>query len=399
MKNIIKSILSIGIIVVISFLVTKSYYKNTEVNILNENINCKLKYKGLKNARDFTVDSRGNYYIAYKNTIQVIENSGKSYDVLKKKDLNISSIEYYKDYLYIASSDKIYSYNLRNKRIKVIVEDIPNLGDYPHSLIKIKNDYLFVTIGSATNSSVVGSDNLWLKKTPFFCDVSPKRLVLSGLNFGDKKTAPFSSYGTRNIRGQVVPEHFPGNSSIVIYNLKTGNTETFAYGIRNFKGIDFNSKGKVIVSIGGMEDRGDRPVKGDTDYIYEISKDRWYGFPDYSGGDPVTSPRFKGKNNKPLSFVLDKHPSTNPPAPLYQHKKINNLGTLAVDKKGAILSKDTIFFYDKCKNSLYSLDLSGVLKEEINFNKGNIKNVKIVGKNLIVLDNNQGYLYIINRRI
>ena len=41
-----------------------------------------------------------------------------------------------------------------------------------------------------------------------------------------------------------------------------------------------------------MLDTTVRGIKNDRDYIYEINGDRWYGWPDYSGGDPITSPRF-----------------------------------------------------------------------------------------------------------
>ncbi|MCS4466156.1 PQQ-dependent sugar dehydrogenase [Clostridium botulinum] len=173
--------------------------------------------------------------------------------------------------------------------------------------------------------------------------------------------------------------------------------ETYAWGIRNFKGIAFNSKGKILASVGGMEFRGERPVKGDRDYIYEINKGTWYGWPDYSGGDPINSPRFKGKGNKPVGFVLDKHPSTNPPAPLYQHKALNSLGTIAVDHTGDIFSKDSIIFYEKNEKALYSLDDLGIIKKEVEFEKANIQSIKIINENLIVLDNNKGYLYIINK--
>ncbi|MCS4474055.1 hypothetical protein JQ031_14670 [Clostridium botulinum] len=53
---------------------------------------------------------------------------------------------------------------------------MPNVGDYNKSLILINDDYLYLTVGAATNSAVVGKDNKWLSSSPFFCDVSPSLL-------------------------------------------------------------------------------------------------------------------------------------------------------------------------------------------------------------------------------
>lgn len=77
---------------------------------------------------------------------------------------------------------------------------------------------------------------------------------------------------------------FPGNASLIKLTLSNNNIETFAWGLRNINGMNVNSEGKIFAVVGGMEDRGLRPVKGDYDYIYEIQEGKWYGWPDYSGG-------------------------------------------------------------------------------------------------------------------
>ncbi|EJO5345999.1 PQQ-dependent sugar dehydrogenase [Clostridium botulinum] len=398
MKKVIKYICVICLIGILSFIISKHYYTNDKVRIYNDKLNYILKYKGLKGARDFVLDAEGNYYIAFQNKIQFIDMKGKSYDILKKDSLNINSLAYKDKYLYFTSNNELYCYNIEKNKEKVLINNLPNMGDYNQSLILIKDDYLYLTVGAATNSAVVGKDNTWLSISPFFSDVSPYPIVLNGKKFGKEGTGAFSTYGTKSVRGQRVGDHFPGNSSVVIYNLKKHEMETYAWGIRNFKGIDFNSKGKILATVGGMEFRGERPIKGDRDYIYEINKGIWYGWPDYSGGDPINSPRFKGKDNKPVSFVLDKHPSTNPPAPLYQHKTLNSLGSIAIDCTGDMFSKDSIIFYEKNEKALYSLDDLGIIKKEAEFEKANIKNIKINNKKLIILDNNRGNLYIISKK-
>lgn len=388
---------TIGFIVILATMAftlfsMKSSLKEYRVTVKDEGIKSQIQFKGLRNAVDFTQDRQGNYYVAFKDRVQYIDKFGTAYNVFTNKKLSITSLDYSNEVLYYAAGTKVYSFDLVSRENKEIIKNIPNYGDYSNSLIKINGEYLFVTIGSATNSGVVGPDNQWLDEYPQNHDITPKSITIKGINFSEGKTGAFVSYKTRNIKGQIITEHMPGNSSILIYNLKTGAEETFAWGIRNMKGIDFTSDGKMLVTVGGMEDRGLRPVSGDSDYIYQIKKKSWYGFPDYTGGDPVNSPKFKGINNKNIPFILDKHPTTNPPAPIYQHSAVDSLISLTIDKKGILGEKDCIYFYERNDNSIYSLNKVTSLKEKVNFgNSTYISSMKFFRK-LIVLDSKNGYL-------
>ncbi|WP_138206085.1 hypothetical protein [Haloimpatiens lingqiaonensis] len=393
MKKFLKWVMVIIILVVFSFNISK-YVNNNRIDIKfsDQNLNYSLFFKGLDGARDFCV-SKEEYYIAYKDKIQVIKKNGDSYYLFKNKNLNITSLELYEDKLYYSSGKTVCEYSIKNNISKVLIDNLPNFGDYSNSKIKISGNYLYVSIGSATNSGVVGEDNTWLKEHPYNCDILPKTSIVKGKNFGKEKTGAFVPYGTSNINGQIIPGHFPGNGSMVIYNLKTGNLENFAWGIRNIKGLDFNSENKLIAIIGGMEERGLRPVKGDVDYIYIIKKGMWYGWPDYSGGDPINSPRFKGKNGEKIGFLLDKHPSTNPPAPLYQHETLNTLGDIAVDKKGVLGYKDAIYFYDTKEMKICNLNKNLVLKDMIFINGSEKIALKFSEAGLNILDRKRGALW------
>lgn len=401
MKKLVKILFVIAIII-LSGIMLKSYFYKThskiKIEIKDVTLSCNLKYRGLKGAVDFVKDEKGNYYIAYKNSIQVIKTQGQSYDVLKDSNLNIYSLDYYKGNLYYSSGDKVYCYSLQNNKNSILISGMPNYGDYKDSLIRVKDGYIYISIGAATNSSVIGEDNVWVKNNLYAHDVTPADIVLKGVNFGKENRGAFQSYNTQSVQGQVIPKHFPGNASIITYNLSQGSSDTFAWGIRNVKGMDFTSEGKLICTVGGMENRGSRPIIGDNDYIYQIKKGVWYGWPDYSGGDPVTSPKFKSIKNSPLQFVLAVHPSTNPPAPLYQHKTVGTMGALAVDKEGVLNKKNCIFFWDNLDNMIYSFKGIGSPMDEINFNgKVKISSMKIFNKELLILDENNGYLYSIDK--
>jgi hypothetical protein len=396
MRNVFKAGIVVCIFLVL-FLLFKGFYSQADITIKADKLNWAVRYKGVKNAIDFTVDKQGGFYIAYMDKIQYIDNSGKSYDILRDKKLNIVSLDYKENKLYFISGTKVISYDLNNKEQKVLLYNLPNYGDYKDSLLRIKGNELYISIGAATNCGVAGSDNIWLADNPFNYDITAKDVTIKGRNFGNEKTGAFVPYRTGNIAGQIIPGHFPGNASIINYNLVSGAAETYAWGIRNVKGMSFNSEGKLITAVGGMEDRGLRPVKGDVDYIYEIKKSLWYGWPDYSGGDPLTSPRFKGENNTRLSFILDNHPTTNPPAPMYIHRSLSTIGTMDVDVKGALSDKDCIYFYDTRDNMIYGLTKAGVLSEKVLFKpETRLTSLKIVNSSMFALDSSQGVLYSIN---
>ncbi|MBX4258860.1 hypothetical protein KTC96_14155 [Clostridium estertheticum] len=388
---------TIGFIIILALMAfalfsLRSSFKEYRVTVKDGSIKTQILYKGLNNSVDFTKDNEGNYYIAFKDRIEYIDKSGKAYNIFVNKKLNITSLDYNNKILYYASGKNVYSYNLISKGSKEIIKNIPNYGDYNNSLVRINGDYLFVTIGSATNSGVVGLDNKWLDNYPQNYDITPKSITIRGMDFGGIKTGAFVPYQTRNIKGQIITQHIIGNSSVIIYNLKTGAQGNFAWGIRNMMGIDFNSEGKVLVTVGGMEERGLRPVKGDSDYIYQIKKNAWYGFPDYSGGDPISSPKFRDSFNKTIPAILDNHPTINPPAPIYQHKSVGSLISLAIDRAGKLGDKDCIYFYEKNDNSIYSLNKNSALKEKVNFGEvAYISSMKFFD-DLIILDSKNGYL-------
>jgi hypothetical protein len=387
------------ILIIAVFLIVSIYFfnicrNNIDIKSSDSRITNNILYKGLEGSTDFTVDDKGNYYISFKNEIQFINSSGKSFVILKDNNLNIYSLEYFNKKLYFSSDRNIYCYDIEGKKNRVIINDLPNYGDYKNSLIKINDNKLYVTIGAATNSGVVGKDNLWEQVNSIACDLSPFKLIMNGEGFGTNKTGAFVPYNTKNVKGQVISGHYPGNSSIIEYNISSGKNITFAWGIRNVTGLDFDSNNRLYSIVGGMEPRGLRSVNGDTDYIYEIEKDKWYGWPDYSGGDPIISPRFKDNSNKKIEFIIKEHPSVSPPAPFFQYNSLGVLKTLAIDKVGIFGEKDSIYFCNIKDNILYKLNKFGNVNMLVSLGRDKyIENIKFIKDQLIILDSKNGFLY------
>lgn len=393
MSKYIKFIIAFVMLVAAALLV---YFieKSRSYDIKDTTFSIDVKYKGLMNARDFAIDENNNFYIAYKEKIQFIDSSGKSFDIIKDSNYDINALTYKKGKLYFTSGTKVIMCDLIGKNTKDIVVNLPNFGDNKESLITIINDKLYISIGSATNAGVVGKDNEWINNFPYNYDISPIDLILTGKNFGNEKTGAFTMYGTKSISAQVIPKHEPGNASILEYDISTGKCTTFASGIRNVKGMDFSCEGALIVTLGGMEPVGLRPIFGDSDYIYEIDKGKWYGWPDYSGGDPVTSPKFKGDKKSSVDFILQKHPDSMPPAPMYQHKSLGTLSVLAIDRQSILGLKDSIYFYDNGENCLYEFANKKAVNKKVDFSsKHKIVSMHFSSECLNLLDGEKGCIY------
>lgn len=379
--------------ILISYIIIGMVKKEQHILLRDGKVKYNIIASGLKDARDFSVNG-DEVFIAFKNKIQVIEKSGKSYMLLEDNNLDIRELGYYNGNLYFLSGSSLFSLHVQDGKRSELMKDIPNYGDYEGGSILINNGMLYLSIGAATNSGVVGEDNVWKDTYPFNYDILPKDIVIS--EKVDSKFGAFVPYNTKNIPGQKIPGHFPGNSSVIIYNINKKNTSLFCWGLRNVNGMDYDSQGRIIATVGGMEPRGRRPVNGDVDYIYELKEGIWYGWPDYSGGDPINSPRFKGLNGEKLQFLLQKHPSSNPPAPLYQHKSLSSLSALAIDRNGILGEKDCIYFYDNKDNILYSMSTSGVVSQKLRMdNNLKLKAIKSSEKGIMLLEQNDGYLLVI----
>src|SRR5947209_5283731 len=72
-----------------------------------------------------------------------------------------------------------------------IVADLPAQGDFGVTDLAVFRDRLYFGVGSATNSGIVGLDNLrWLRRHRAFCDQPYQDLELLGLRFNTKN--PFA---------------------------------------------------------------------------------------------------------------------------------------------------------------------------------------------------------------
>jgi glucose/arabinose dehydrogenase len=203
-----------------------------------------------------------------------------------------------------------------------IVQGMPGPGNYHTNMAVVGPDgKLYFSQGSMTNMGIVGLDAYemgWLRRLPHAHDIPGHDIVLTGVNvttnnplpeFSEEtvSTGAFSSFGTPTTAGQKVPAGLPCTAAIMRCNLDGSELELVAWGLRNGYGLGFLPDGRLICTDQGADDRGSRPIGNMPDLLWQTEPGRWYGWPDFVGGVPVTDPQFKPKRGPELSFVLANH--------------------------------------------------------------------------------------------
>jgi glucose/arabinose dehydrogenase/plastocyanin len=242
----------------------------------------------------------------------------------------ITSIIYHNGSIYASNSGKISKVDPRTGVVDDLISDLP-VGDHPADQIAFGPDgRMYVAMGSATNSGVVGVDNYlpslgWLASFPMTHDVPAKNVTLTGKNFqtpnvladgkkvinatkdmnqikvsivqqnssssnhksaaggmgtaavmsnntGNVTTGAFMAFGNQTHAGQVVMGSTKCTACIISAKPDGTDLKVVAWGLRLdiFSGIAFDKAGKLIVADSGSEERGSRPIKGDHDKVWKI---------------------------------------------------------------------------------------------------------------------------------
>lgn len=208
---------------------------------------------------------------------------------------------------------------------KDIIGGLPSQGDHWNSNVTFGADNkLYFGQGGATNSGVVGNDNLWVNKYPFTCDNPGDYIILNGQNFESQNifsikeerilTGGFSPYGIANQPYEVRKEVMKASGSILRANEDGTKLELVAWGFRFPTCVRFDQSNRLFVANQGFDIRGSRPIANAPDEFHVVVPGVWYGWPDYAGGEPVTYSKFKPEEGPQPDFLLANHPNT-PPRP------------------------------------------------------------------------------------
>ena len=212
--------------------------------------------------------------------------------------------------------------------VSAVIDNLPTRGDHhTNGPAPGPDGKLYFTLGTLTNSGVVGVDNHeygWLARSPELHDIPCQDVTLRGVNYttdnplgssGAKaETGAFVPFGTKTEAGQVVRGAVPCSGAVLRVARDGGAPELVAWGFRNPFGIAFASDGGLFVTDNMYDERGSRPIYGAGDYLWHVKQGSWYGWPDYAGGRAVSMERFTPPGKDAIAPVLSDPPGV-PPRP------------------------------------------------------------------------------------
>ena len=187
--------------------------------------------------------------------------------------------------------------------------------------------WLYFGQGAMTNSGVVGLDAYdlaWLKALPHPFDVPGYDIELAGQTFetadptavgrpARTTTAAFAPFGNASSPRARIAGRAPCTAAVLRCRPDGSSLEVFAWGLRNAYGLAFLPDGRLLATDQGADDRGSRPIGNAPDLLYVVEQGRWYGWPDFIGGRPVTDPAFKPHVAPQPQFLLTGHAALPPP--------------------------------------------------------------------------------------
>ncbi|WCK56307.1 PQQ-dependent sugar dehydrogenase [Aneurinibacillus sp. Ricciae_BoGa-3] len=286
-----------------------------------------------------TVDDQGFWYIAEsgfaygtppgEGRVLRVGNNGALTEIAGGFKGPLTGLTWHQGYFYTAEGNrgggdrdggKITKFSLDGRR-KVIVSNLVSCGDHFTGDIKVgPNNKLYFTVGTATNSAVVGADNTeWRKLHPNFHDTSARNFVLNGTNFISPRiiehdqniniTGAYKPFGVPSFDGETVKGNLFANGVIYSCDLDGNDLRIIADGFRNPFGMRFSPfNGKLYITDNGADERGSRPINRDWDNFWEITINGWYGWPDFFSGLPCILPHFHVADEPQPTFLIKKHP-------------------------------------------------------------------------------------------
>jgi glucose/arabinose dehydrogenase len=186
-------------------------------------------------------------------------------------------------------------------RSTVLVDNLPSVGDHhTNGPVAGPDGYIYFGQGTATNSGIVGMDNLqmgWLRQHPGFHDIPARDVTLAGVNAPSLNmldpltrepvtTGAFASFGSTSRPGQVIKGQLPCTGGIMRIPAAGGPLELVAWGLRNPFGLAFSGM-QLFTTENSCDARGSRPVANAPDVLWCVQEGGWYGWPDYQAGEPI----------------------------------------------------------------------------------------------------------------
>ncbi|MDQ4133016.1 MAG: PQQ-dependent sugar dehydrogenase, partial [Actinomycetota bacterium] len=214
-------------------------------------------------------------------------------------------------------------------RLRSVISGLPGQGDHQANQLVFADGQMYLSIGTVTNSAVVGHDNQlfgWFGRDDLrqLHDVPCRDVTLTGQTFESAnifddgpdrvRTSAYSAFGTALPAGATVRGDVRCNGAVLRARPDGSDLQLVAWGLRNPYGLEMGPDGSLYTTDHGFDARGSRPVENAADCFYRVQEGAWYGWPDFACGVPVTDSRFRPKDRPQPQFLVANHPTETPPS-------------------------------------------------------------------------------------
>ena len=244
--------------------------------------------------------------------------------------LPVTSVAFFEDQVYVVHGGTV-SIIEEDGSLRNIITGLPGLGDHQPNQLVFQDGAMYLSIGTVTNSAVVGNDNAvfgWLEKPEKrdLHDIPCEDITLTDQTFetenvlGDNpatvRTSAYSPYGVVQPAGTIIEGNPKCNGAVLRASPDGSDLEVVAWGLRNPYGLEIGPDNALYITMHGFDARGSRPVENAWDCFHRIEEGAWYGWPDFACGVPVTDPQFLTPDKPQPQFLIADHPTETPPEPI-----------------------------------------------------------------------------------
>ena len=316
-------------------------YVNPKDIILPPGYRAEVYAQGLDCPIGIVFSDDGDLYVAESGLIsgnpRVLVQHNNQFDVVADNFyLTIYGINYHNGSIFVSQKGIITELKPDGTK-NDILSGLPSNGDHGNSRVVFGTDgKMYFGQGTVTNSGVVGLDNTWCKRYPYLNDYPGSYIMLNGINFRTENifvdpsvkeevyTGAYSPFGIPNLPFETRKGITKASGSILRANPDGSNLELVAWGLRNPAYLRYDLSGRLYAANHGFEIRGSRPIANSPDEFQVIIPGAWYGWPDFTGGEPVTLSRFKPEGKPQPEFLLSNHPAV-PPRPFAIFPQASNI--------------------------------------------------------------------------
>jgi len=308
---------------------TEERYLNPNDIILPVGYRIEVYMSGLNEPSCMTFTQTGELYIAETELAtgknQVLRIRDQKAEFIASGFISpITGLNSTDDEIYVSHKCHI-SVIKADRSVQELIGGLLGNGDYGSSNVAFGNDgKMYWGQGTVTNSGVVGTDNQWLPNCANLCDEPGSYVILNGQNFTSPNilanpneivyTGAFSPFGVFNREYEMRKGFVKASGSILRSNLDGSEMELVAWGLRHPSHIAFDSNYRLFTANQGFDERGSRPIVNAPDEFVQVTAGTWYGWPDFAGGEPITSARFRPEGGVQPDFLMTNHPNI-PPRP------------------------------------------------------------------------------------